>query len=80
MTFVNVGAAFACYNLLNSKQYMGHPVDILFINLIWMNETFVWNNLFVNNQNPIKLHSFKKLDQNKRKSCICFNVKIWNVN
>jgi RNA recognition motif-containing protein len=32
--FLNVASAFACYNLLNSKLYMGHPVDILFINHI----------------------------------------------
>ena len=33
VTFINVDAAFACYNLLNGKKYMGKPVDILFINL-----------------------------------------------
>ena len=32
VNFLNVASAFACYNLLNSKPYMGQPVDILFIN------------------------------------------------
>ena len=30
--FFNLHSSFLCYNLLNGKQYLGKPVDIIFIN------------------------------------------------
>ena len=33
--FLFVSSAFACYNLLNGRKFMGEQVDILFIDFMW---------------------------------------------
>lgn len=32
VSYHNLSSAFVCYNLLNGKNYMDHPVQILFVN------------------------------------------------
>ena len=35
----NLASAFACYNLLSKKPYMGKPVEILFVSSFWENNS-----------------------------------------